>query len=308
MTADVDVAVLVPPGASAIRERPRRPWLAALLSLFGPAGQVYAGALRRAVVLWAIEATLFLAVMLLAVWLVSGPVAFLTLLAVLVGYRVFVIIDACRLAVRNRRTARKAYQRWWVYPLVIGAIAGLNWLIALAITSWVGAAFIVPTRGMADTILAGDKILVDKMCYQFKPVKRGDVVVFYSEGPGSPAFVQRAMALAGDEIEMRDEIVYVNGEALQEPYAKRQGPLPEYLPQLANFGRPRVPPGRVFVLGDNRRLSKDSRLIGCIPAGDVLGKVCFIYWSRERTVPDPFSGQKPTQGPIRWERIGMPVR
>jgi signal peptidase I len=291
-----------------MRERPRRAWLAALLSLFGPVGQVYAGALRRAVVLWAIEATLTISLMLVAVWLASGRVAILAMLVVLVGYRLFVMVDAFCVAVRNRRMPRKAYQRWWVYLLVIGVLYASDWLLALAAKRWVGEAFVVPTRGMADTILAGDRILVNKLYYHFNPVKRDEVIVFYSKGRGSPPFVMRVIALAGDEVEMRNEVVYVNGDARQEPYAKREGPLLEHAPQLANFGRMRIPLGRVFVLGDNRRLSKDSRFIGCIPLGDVLGRVCFIYWSRERTSPDPYSGRAPVQGPIRWGRIGKPVR
>jgi signal peptidase I len=159
---------------------------------------------------------------------------------------------------------------------------------------------------MADTILPGDRILVDKSYYASHPIERGDVAIYLTEGAGSLVYVHRVVALGGDEIEIRNEVVYMNGERVQEPYVKLD-PAAPLIPELTDVGPLVIPDECVFFLGDNRRESYDSRFIGCIPASDVLGRVHSIYWSSEALGIDPFTRKDRGDGKIRWKRIGKPV-
>ncbi|HLA85279.1 MAG TPA: signal peptidase I [Thermoguttaceae bacterium] len=313
-----DVSSL-PPVASPFGDalkRPRNPWLAALLSLVGsflggaPIGQVYAGAARRAVILWVIQILLLPVMIVAAMWLPSGRVAIALMGALVLGYLLFVVIDAYRVAARRREEPLKPYQRWWVYLLLIVCLCLVNpaiaQILAYTIKRHFIEAFVIPTRGMSDTILAGDKILVDKRYYRSHPVQRGDVIVFFSEGPGSPPFVMRVVGTAGDRIEMRGEKVTLNDKPLDEPYVKIEGPIPP-MDEFRHFRPVEVSPDSVFVLGDHRRLSKDSRFFGDIPLRDVIGKVRFIYFSREVIESMPSFLGPPVPGSIRWERIGQSV-
>ncbi len=197
---------------------------------------------------------------------------------------------------------RKNYQRWWVYCISFVLFAAGNLMVALFVRSFIAEAFVIPSRGMRDTLQPGDKILVDKTYYTFHPVNRGDVAVFYSSGNGSPSWVQRVVAIPGDRIEIRDERVYLNGEEIDKPYARFRGPIPPYA-NFSSMDQMIVPDGHVFMLGDDRRMSRDSRTIGPVSLENLIGRPTFIYWSVERHFPDPTSVEYYTVGATRWDRI-----
>ena len=145
-------------------EKPRRAWLAALLSLLGgPLGQVYVGRFRRSVVFWIIGALLLPILAFSSVSLPLGRFGLALLLLSVLAFPVYLAVDAFLLAKRNRDAPLKRYQRWWIYLLVFVAFCLANNAVAHAIRSFMGEAFVVPTRAMAPTIQPGDRILVDKL-------------------------------------------------------------------------------------------------------------------------------------------------
>ena len=286
--------------------KPRRPWLAGILSLLGggPLGQIYVGRMRRSLLLWLVGECVF---PVLAFATISLPIqrpGLILLSLCVVAVPVYFAVDAFLLARRDRFLRPKRYQRWWAYVLFFALFCVGNNAVAHLVRAFVGEAFIVPTRGMSPTILPGERILVDRLWYSRERVQRGDVVVFRSEGPGSPLFVQRVAGLPGDEIEIKNERVFVNGVQWDDPRAVFSGPLPPFR-EMVDYGPAKMPANSYFLLGDNRRLSKDSRMIGAIPTSDLYGVARFIYWSRERTFPNPDDTTHYAPGPFHWDRLGL---
>ncbi|AGA59113.1 signal peptidase I [Thermobacillus composti KWC4] len=129
---------------------------------------------------------------------------------------------------------------------------------------------------MEPTLKTGERLLVNKIGYRLGGPARGDIAVLVDPAPtpgDSKYIVKRVIGVAGDTIEIRGGVLYVNGERLAEPYADVAIAGPD-------FGPLTVEPGKVFVMGDNRRsgASKDSRSFGTVPAGSLLGKAEFILW------------------------------
>lgn len=286
--------------------KPRRPWLAAMLSLLGggPIGQAYAGSLRRCVCLWLVGASLLPLLMLAAIVNPLGRAGLLALMIGGVAFPILLAIDAFVLARRNRYVPLKNYQRWWMYAVLFSFFLLTNNAVPYVVRSILGEAFAISSRGMSPTILAGDRILVDRLGYRWNPVQRNDLIVFRSRGAGSPLFVMRVVGLAGDTIEVKNERVHIDGAAWEDSHEVLDPSLP-VLAELANYGPEQVPPDHFFVLGDNRRRSYDSRMLGPIPLSDVHGKARLIYWSREHVFPDPTDNSRFSSGPIHWDRIGQ---
>ncbi|WP_146394905.1 signal peptidase I [Planctomycetes bacterium CA13] len=287
---------------------PRRPWVAALLSLLGgPLGQLYCGRGVRFFVLAFITLLLFPLLSALAVSPSDGRVAFVVLMIAAVCYPILLIVDAVRIARSTVTTQLKWFQRWWIYPLVfvvyLTAIEGVSRFTR----TYVAESFVVPSRPMSPTIMAGDRIFVTKMAGGSDAIDYGDVVVFHSRGPGSPLYVMRVIALGGDTIEIVDEKVILNGVAISDPNANFEGELPEF-EDLANMATTSVPRDCFFVLGDSRRRSMDSRFLGPISKTDYRGTAVRVFWSRPRTIKDPRNLDDVNVGPVAWERIGMMIR
>lgn len=151
---------------------------------------------------------------------------------------------------------------------------------------------------MKPTLLVGDYILVDKRMTNQGKIKRGDVVVFpYPEKP-SKNFVKRVVGLGAEVIEIRDKQVYINDVPLDEPYKinvdKRIFPRESQVRD--NLGPIHIPENSLFVMGDNRDESNDSRFWGFVEIDKVQGKVTEIYWSWDK---ENFK--------VRWDRIGLKV-
>lgn len=164
--------------------------------------------------------------------------------------------------------------------VIIGAV-----LIALLVRNFVVQSFKIPSGSMQPTLIEGDRVLVNRLSYRLHDVNRGDVIVFSrpdsaAAGPGEPEdLIKRVIALPGETIEAREGEVYIDGKALDEPY------LVEGTKTL-NLDEPvKVPEGEVFVMGDNRGNSSDSRFIGTIPEDSVIGRAFAIIWP-----PSRFSG------------------
>ena len=164
----------------------------------------------------------------------------------------------------------------WIV-VIAGAI-----LIALLVRTFVMQSFQIPSDSMNETLLAGDRVLVNRLSYRLHDVNRGDVIVFdrpdsAPAAAGEPEdLIKRVIGLPGETIETRDGVVYIDGEQLDEPYLE-----PDTF--TGNLEEPiTVPEGEVFVLGDNRGNSSDSRFIGPIPIDSIEGRAFANIWPPSR--------------------------
>ncbi|WP_456387364.1 signal peptidase I [Desulfolithobacter sp.] len=188
-------------------------------------------------------------------------------------------------------------------------------ILALFIRTFVVQAFKIPSGSMLPTLQIGDHILVNKFIYGIKvpvtgkvivPIKtprRGDIIVFKFPRDPKLDYIKRVIAVGGDTIQVRDKKVYVNNRLSPDKYAIHTDPniLPASVSPRDNFGPVTVPPGKIFVMGDNRDNSFDSRFWGYVDLSVVLGKAFIIYWSWDVRKPllstDRFTS-------IRWDRLG----
>jgi signal peptidase I len=180
-------------------------------------------------------------------------------------------------------------------------------LIALFITTFIVKTYKIPSGSMKPTLLVGDQIMVSKFIYGVKipyfrktliPVsdpKRGDIVVFIYPGDRSKDFIKRVIGLAGDTIEIRDKKILLNGRPYSDSFGvySDNAIFPREINVRDNFGPVTVPPDSIFVMGDNRDESLDSRFWGFVPLKDVEGKAFIIYWSWDKE-----------ETSLRFERIG----
>ncbi|MCM3214767.1 signal peptidase I [Niallia taxi] len=172
---------------------------------------------------------------------------------------------------------KKKNEIWeWGKALVIAVV------LAVVIRSFLFAPIVVDGESMMPTLHNSDRMIVNKVNYKVSEPKRFDIIVFHA--PEGKDYIKRVIGLPGDTIEYKDDVLYVNGKAYKEPYLdeyKKQvtdGPLTESFKLEDKIGQSTVPEGELFVMGDNRRDSKDSRHIGTIPYGKVLGNTSMIYW------------------------------
>lgn len=136
---------------------------------------------------------------------------------------------------------------------------------------FVAEVLFIPSGSMSPTLESGDRVLADKLAYRLGEPRRGELAVFDSPEEGG-LNVKRVVGIAGDEVEIRDGVLHVNGERQREPYVnyrRNDG---------AFFGPSNVPEGHVFVLGDNRQNSLDSRSIGPIPEERLVGEIRLRLW------------------------------
>jgi len=166
-------------------------------------------------------------------------------------------------------------------------------ILALFIRAFIVQAFKIPSGSMKETLLVGDHILVNKFLYGIKipliqktliPIKnphRGDIIVFRFPEEPAKDFIKRVIAVEGDVIEIHNKQVYVNHQALNSDYAVYTDPhvISGTIQPRDNFGPVSIPKDSLFVMGDNRDQSYDSRFWGFVPMKDVLGKALIIYWS-----------------------------
>jgi len=169
---------------------------------------------------------------------------------------------------------------WRAVVEIVQALA-LAVVISVVLNLFVVQVTEVRQRSMELTLEQDDRVLVSKLDYLFGQPNAGDIVVFDPPGPGSTIpFVKRVIAVGGDTIDLRDGDVFVNGNRVEIPQARGRT-----LPQVGTVAFPfLVPEGQVFVLGDNRQLSSDSRSFGPVPVRNIVGKVVMCFWPATRIV------------------------
>ena len=186
-------------------------------------------------------------------------------------------------------------------------------LIALFIRAFVVQAFKIPSGSMEPTLLIGDHLLVNKFIYGikipfidhkvmvYKEPKRGDIVVFIFPKDKKKDFIKRVVGGPGDTVEIRQKKIYINGEHWDETFGVyRDAEVVGMVPR-DNFGPVVVPPEHVFVMGDNRDRSYDSRFWGFVPFDQIKGKALILYWSWNK-----LSGNVAEK--VRFKSIGQLIR
>ena len=180
-------------------------------------------------------------------------------------------------------------------------------LIAVVVRTFVVQAFKIPSRSMVPTLLVGDHILVNKFIYGVKvpflrktiiPItnpQRGDIVVFIYPNDRSKDFIKRVIGVSGDKIEIKNKIIFINGKQYSDAYGIYSDNViyPGSMQPRDNFGPVTVPVKSLFVMGDNRDESADSRFWGFVDLKDVEGKAFIIYFSLNYEEKN-----------LRWQRLG----
>jgi len=214
-------------------------------------------------------------------------------------------MEGARIAAKSgpRRAARtKSTVREYVEAIVLAI------LLTVVIRGLVVQAFRIPTGSMENTLLVGDFLFVNKLVYgseidigaaghriiyyRFPAIRqphRGDIIVFRYPDDPSRDFIKRCVAVEGQTIEIRDKVLSIDGKAQSEPYVIHSDDkiLAKEVSARDNFGPTVVPRGHIFMMGDNRDNSHDSRFWGPLALNLVKGKAMIIYWSwdAERNMP-----------------------
>lgn len=196
---------------------------------------------------------------------------------------------------------------------IVGSVQSLMGTIVIAIfvITFIVQAFQIPSESMENTLLVGDYLLVDKLCYggragdhlmPYQKISRGDVIVFHYPVDPKQHFVKRVIGVPGDRLRMVNKTVFINGKPLNEPYVRFMEPpnnlfrdnfprtdMPTIygmegkwwleMHKLVEDGDLIVPQGHYFVMGDNRDDSQDSRYWGFVPRENIIGRPLLIYWS-----------------------------
>jgi len=200
------------------------------------------------------------------------PLSIPSLILILAG-----ALIVARIAVKRAYAIPPAWRTSIVETLDASIFAAL---LSLLIITFVVQAFFIPSGSMEPTLQIGDRILVSKFTYRIGGIRRADVIVFhYPLNPGKD-FVKRVVALDGETVELRDGVVLINDTPIHELYPTALAGGDRC---TSNYGPQRVPSGQLFVLGDNRCNSEDSRFFGFVPDENVVGKALLIYWPPQRT-------------------------
>jgi signal peptidase I len=293
---------------NAIPNHSRRPWLAVILALLMPGlGQVYNGNARQGLMTFLFfEGILSLLIIAWAYLLPLFSILVMWVMAALIGYFGISVFTYRQARQTDPKLHPKWYSRWYG---LIGIL--LFWTLIEPYASpskYFVAVSQMSAGSMLPTLMKGDYLVIKKACYgikspflddfliSFSYPKRGDLIIFKYPEDERKDFVKRVIGLPGETIELRQKEVYINGEALMEPYAIHNDPL--VLPSDSksprdNFGPVSVPAGSFFVLGDNRDQSLDSRFWGFVRYNKIKGRASSIYLSFDKETRQ-----------VRWERFG----
>jgi len=316
---------------------PRRPWVAALLTLFSTGlGHLYVGEAKRGIILFTINQFVYFAVVVSS--LLVTPNFFFFAIFIALSVWIFCIIDATLIAKKKKGAYQpKSYNNWYMpvaYFIVFSLL--ISPLVSRVIRTDFVEAFRIPSGAMVPTLAVGDHLLVDKFIYgpripfmdsrifMGKVPKRGEVIVFKYPEDESRNFIKRVIGLPGDKIEIKHGTLFINEQPvpvteigshveqrqigdqthdvktklMEEQFGTVKHGI-QYLHDQSgyNFGPVQVPNESVFVMGDNRDNSQDSRFWGFVKFNKILGKALFIYWSWDSVYQN-----------VRWDRIGKSIQ
>jgi signal peptidase I len=276
--------------------RPRKTWIVGLLTLFIIGlGHVYYGEFKKGIILFAGWQLLdILCILSLLFYTPVGPI--ITVVA-LISYLIFCIADAAKgVQLHKLSYLLKPFNRWYFYILywLIGTFV-LTPIVEVTAKSYIAQTYRIPSGSMRDTLQDGDNIVVDKIKYKLSQPKRGDIAVFAFPEDPSKDFVDRIVALGGETLKIVNKNVYINGKMIDEPYVTHSEShiIPKGLQPRDNCGPVTIPEDSVFVMGDNRDQSYDSRFWGFVKKSSLKGRAKSICWSWDKEMFE-----------VRWNRVG----
>lgn len=159
-------------------------------------------------------------------------------------------------------------------------------VLVFLIRTFVFQSYDIPSGSMEETIQTGDLVFSEKVTYYFNGPQRGDIVTFIDPEDSSRTLIKRVIATGGQTVDLRDGSVYVDGVRQDEPYTDGKPSYPLTSATGTSISYPyEVPEGELWVMGDNRTNSQDSRYFGSVPASSVTGKAIFKYWPIESIGP-----------------------
>jgi signal peptidase I len=169
----------------------------------------------------------------------------------------------------------QSFGRWLVETALLVLLA---FALAQGIKAFIVQPFVIPTGSMRPTIIEEDRVLAEKLTYRFvREPRAGDIVVFDDPMGQHPQLIKRVIAVGGQTIDLLDDTVYVDGEPLDEPYIRGKITAPGTI-SLPH----QIPQGQVWLMGDNRPNSGDSRFFGPRPVESVRGRAFWTYWPPSR--------------------------
>lgn len=270
--------------------KPRKPWIAVLLSVLASGlGHLYAGEPRRGL---AVYVGGFIGAF--GLYGIGVPKTFpglLVFLLVVVSYFLWVLWDSARIARRNRDYVLKPFNRWYWY---VAAFLVASFAVRLAgprlFALSTVRSFKIPSGSMEPAIRIGDHLIADMTAYRSAKPSRGDLAIFISPEDPNVRLTKRVIGLPGERIEIRHKVVYVNGQRLEDPWGHYSQDQPAFGDPLSSALRNRddlapvpIPEKAVFLIGDDRDNSYDSRFYGPVDLSLLQGRPLYVYWSPDRS-------------------------
>ena len=176
----------------------------------------------------------------------------------------------------NEKAPRSTLRSWLSVLIIVAIVA----LLTLGLRTFVYVPYEIPSGSMEETIMTGDMVFSEKMSYYFRQPARGDIVTFADPEVAGRTLIKRVIATGGQTVDLQNGHVVVDGVVLDEPYTngKESYPLAHTAPDVSISFPYTVPQGCLWVMGDNRTASQDSRYFGPISANSVTGRAALIYW------------------------------
>jgi signal peptidase I len=261
----------------------RKPLVAALMSILTPGvGQIYNGQVYKSVLMCAIFWVSIIGASSIDIFSKFYIVELLHVLTIATFF--YVIIDAFRVASKLEAYSLKNYNRWYVYMILIllhFCIAEI--LIPPIFKDRTHEVYKLSSSTMAPNLSTGDRFIVDTRNKEKKKYQRGDIVVFDDLKRSVNVLIARVIGLPGEKIEIRNKDVFINDQYLREPYKKHVDStiFPAHISSRDNMQPLIIPKDCLFLMGDNRDRSNDSRFNNCVDLKYIHGKVTYIYWASD---------------------------
>ena len=260
----------------------RNPLVSSFLSLLVPGlGQLYNGEPKKGILFFVAQFAFLIPLFILGLQYTPGGL--FIILSLFVVFYFLVMSEATIRSFIKKTVVLKSYNKWYVYILVILLANGISGSFKTVFKqNLIGIKPVyLPSASNEPTLMTGDYIIVD---LRKKTPKKGTFIVFTSPDDPETNFMKRVIATQGDLLEIRHKKVYVNNTLLIEPYSVHGDTkiVSEKSSPRDNYGPAHIPSGKVFVMGDNRDYSFDSRFFGPIDKKTIIGTALYIYWSKDK--------------------------
>lgn len=261
-------------------------------------GHVYNGQIKKGIILFCISYIILIVLLVLRIEL--SFIGMISLLFISLCWWLYVIIDSSNFALKEKEVILIPNNKWYCY-LLFGIMGiSLSILFELFVSEELSGIkkYNVDSGGMKPSILIGDRLIIDTKYYKKNKPRRGDVVLFIYPKNRDVYFLKRIIAIDGDAIEIKNKNIVLNNVKNKDTsgYFNDKMNIPASLGTRDNMGLTKIQPEQVFVMGDNRDTSYDSRFWGPLHVKDIVGKAMYIYWSWDEENSD-----------VRWNRLGCPI-